>query len=53
MKKKISATVDEEVYNKLMKLWKEEQQKALRLKNPKAVKFSKIIEKILMKGLKG
>jgi hypothetical protein len=52
MKKKISVTINEDVYEKIMALWKEEQKKALNSEIPEAVKVSEIVEKILRKGLK-
>lgn len=51
MKRKISITVDEEIYKKLISAWKTEQEKVLKLENPKPVKLSEIAEKILKKGL--
>lgn len=51
MKRKISITVDEEIYEKLMGLWKREQQKNLISKKPRPVKLSEVAEKVLRKGL--
>ena len=52
MKRKISITIDEEIYKKLIAIWKQEQEKALKSKEPYPVKLSEIVEKTLKKGLK-
>lgn len=51
MKKKISITVDEEIYKNLIELWKKEQENSLKSSEPRPVKFSKTAEKVLKRGL--
>jgi hypothetical protein len=51
MKKKISISVDEEIYQRLMKIWIKEQKKSLSSDEPKPVKLSVIAEKVLGRGL--
>lgn len=51
MKRKISITVDEEIYKKLIAIWKKEQESALKLQEPRPIKLSEIAEKILKRGL--
>lgn len=52
MKRKISITVSEEIYRKIMEIWKKEQEENLKSKNPRPIKLSETSEKILERGLK-
>lgn len=51
MKKKISITIDEAIYHKLIDIWKEEQQNILKSQNPLPVSLSEIAEKLLAEKL--
>jgi hypothetical protein len=51
MKRKISVTLEEGIYNKLLEIWKKEQAKSLKSENPKPITISEIVEKIVKKGL--
>lgn len=52
MKRKISVTVSEGIYRKIMEIWKKEQEESLKSENPRPIKLSETAEKILEKGLK-
>ena len=52
MKEKISITVSEEIYKKIMEVWKREQEGNLKSSHPRPIKFSETAERLLEKGLK-
>jgi len=52
MKRKISITVSEDIYKKIMEVWRKEQEGNLKSSNPRPIKLSETAEKLLEKGLK-
>ncbi len=52
MKRKISITVSEEIYRKIMEVWKKEQEENLKSSHPRPIKLSQTAEKLLERGLK-